>query len=279
MTQLGRKRIGPVAELEVCERVIRVSVRAELHDEDLRVVLPDAAKPGIERCKERPVAGASREREIDGVPCALAPSALVRRARSWKETAVVFVERDDEHVLFPEDRLRAVAVMSVDVEDRDTADAVVPQIPHRDGDVIEKAEPRGAVRMRVVETAGRIENVHGAVAGDEPAREDRTADGERGTLEHSAVRGGLSAVDQTVATAVQLAEEAEICAGVDRRELVDARFGSQEQSKTGGEESRISERGDGTGVPGPRRPSGNEAATSEAIVPHETDAAAHRLAG
>src|SRR5438477_604510 len=81
------------------------------------------------------------------------------------------------------------------------------------------------------------------------------------------------------ATPVQVAEEAERCAGVDRRELVDARFGSQEQSKTGGEESRISERGDGTGVPGPRRPSGNEAATSEAIVPHETDAAAHRLAG
>ena len=153
----------------------------------------------------------------------------------------MFVDRDDEHVLAPEDRLRPVAVVRIQIEDPDAAHAVALHDTHRDSDVVQDAKARSPIGMRVMKATRGIERVRHASAADQARGEHGAADRDRGAEEHAGVGGRLPAVDQAFAARIQLAQEREVRGGVHARELVLAGLGRKKRRESLPEETRVVE--------------------------------------
>src|SRR5207249_2788929 len=85
---------------------------------------------------------------------------LVGGAGAGVEASTVAVHRAVEDRLLPEQLLGAVAVVAVEVDDRDPLEPeLAAQRPQRDHDVVEDAEAARAVARGVVEAAARVEGV------------------------------------------------------------------------------------------------------------------------
>ena len=111
-------------------------VEAGRHQEQLRVEPLDRRHdPLVERQEVLLVAGAGAQWNVHG-----RVALFVRPAGSGIEGPLV--QRDEEHrVVRPEDLLRAVPVMNVVVDDRDSADAVLGlHVTGGDRDVVDEAE-------------------------------------------------------------------------------------------------------------------------------------------
>ena len=98
------------------------------------------------------VVGAGRERHVDGGAASLPRPDLVSPTGEVRVLELrVGVQVDDEHGgVVVEYRLRAVAVVVVDIDDRDTAGAARLRMPGCDRDVVQEAEAAEVVAPRVV---------------------------------------------------------------------------------------------------------------------------------
>ena len=112
---------------QAAERIALEGVEAERHDQRVRREGARCALiAGIQRFEKTLVAGFARQRQVEIVAEAGALAALVGMAPEERiEAHRVGMERDGQHVgARVEDALRAVAVMQVDVEDRDARGAL-----------------------------------------------------------------------------------------------------------------------------------------------------------
>src|SRR5581483_746300 len=153
--------VGAGGQVEPHERVAAVRVDANLDDQEVGPVAGDVRQHDlVEQPQVRGVAGAARERDVEGVAEATAGADLRRRARLRVEPAAVAVQRGVEDRLVPEKLLRAVAVMAVEVDDRDPLDAELAlEDVDGDRDVVEDAEAAGPGTAGVVEAAAGVEGV------------------------------------------------------------------------------------------------------------------------
>ncbi len=123
------------------------------------------------------------------------------------------MERDEEDaVVVPEDRLRAVAVMHVPVDDRD---ALEPELAlgdaRRDGDVVEDAEAHRAAGERVM--AGRPHE-------REPSAQRRLDRGARRERRRLVRRLGAERVAVEPDRRVAIANQLDVLGGVAQEKLV-----------------------------------------------------------
>jgi len=151
--------------------VDRPGVAARADDEQVRIVLfDDGGDDPVERLQIPPVARPRRERDVHVVPLARARAVFLDLARLGVSVGiprpVVVVDADGEHVrAVVEDRLGAVAVVDVPVDDGDAVDGPVGQ-RRLDGDrrVVEKTEAVDLCRLGVVAAwpNERVRDVHEA---------------------------------------------------------------------------------------------------------------------
>ena len=238
---LGRGEVRGVAQPKMAEGVSDVTVGTELEEQDLRPVRADPRKADIEGREERRVAVAASERHVQREAIAGPGAGLIRRTRAREESAAVLVDRHNEHILFPEDRLRSVPVVRVHIENGDAAHALALQRADRYGDVVQETKSRRSIGMRVMQAARRIEGVRHASSGHEPCGEQRAADGDRSAEQHAGVRRRLPAVDEPLAARIQVAQEGEVRRRVDGHELVFARLWCDERRESLMEEARVVE--------------------------------------
>ena len=125
------------------------------------------------------------------------------------------MDRDREHSRIPpEDRLRTITVVDVDVDVRDPPDAVREQPRDRDRRVVVHAESRRSGRHRVVETSGRVERVCHRAIEDRSRGRDGRAGYDRPGLVHLRE-------DRVVAGPVPVAAVVSLCAVTGPRRRVD----------------------------------------------------------
>ena len=168
------------------ERIGAVRVAAELRHQDVRREVANASRDRLaERCEPCVVVGFGMQRDVHLRPLGLAGAGLVLEPGSGKEVAAGLVDGDGEDARFRvEDRLRAVAVMDVDVDVGDALHALGEQPRDRDRGIVVDAESRRPRRHRVVQSSCRIERVIGA-AGQHLVRcDDARACHERRGLVH-----------------------------------------------------------------------------------------------
>ena len=102
----------------------------------------------VESTADHVTGGPGWEGDVDREPQAIGTADLFGPARTWEERPLV--GRDVQHVgVVPEDGLCAVAVMNVPVHDEDPM-SLGRQRRRADGDVVEQAEPHGAVALGMV---------------------------------------------------------------------------------------------------------------------------------
>jgi hypothetical protein len=132
--------------LHLSQRVVGVRVEAGGDEHEIRAERPHSR---LDRVLERRAVGVvSRARGQRQVQRRLV--ARVRPARARPERPLV--ERDEEDgVVAPEECLGAVAVMDIEVDDRDPLQAeLLLRVPRRDGDVVQEAEAHRAAGESVM---------------------------------------------------------------------------------------------------------------------------------
>jgi hypothetical protein len=140
---------GPEArrcDLQHAERIIGMGIVAEREHERLCAEIADAAERGVDRREEGRVVAAWREGQVEVVALSLVHALLVGVADEVGVVGLgVDMDRGVEDVAAAvKDLLRAVAVMGIDIEDRDAAEPLA-QTLGADGGVVEIAESRGPV--------------------------------------------------------------------------------------------------------------------------------------
>ncbi len=162
------------------ERRVRIAagcVHPERDDERLAPVRAGGSHEPVDAREPRLVARARRERHVQVGVVAVARPALFLEAEEVREPALagIDVHRRREHVApVPEDRLRPVPVVRVDVEHGDPRDAAVAQVLRGDGRGVEIA---GASVGRARDVMPR--RAAARVGGRRPA-EDELDRGQRG---------------------------------------------------------------------------------------------------
>ena len=129
-----------------------VGVDAQRHDQGIHVSVGDASECSVE-CRHPTLHGRSGGKWQVQVPVlAVALTDLARMAREpGKLEDGVRMDRDEKHIAaFGENGLRAVAMVIVDVEDRDTWRATVEESLRCDGGVVEIAVATKLVGGRMV---------------------------------------------------------------------------------------------------------------------------------
>ncbi len=115
---------------------------------------------GVHGAQPVAVAGAGRQRHVDGGALGAGAAGLVREPGAGEQhpAGLVHGDRQDPRVV-PEQRLRPVAVVHVDVDVGDLRGAGVEQPLHRRGDVVVDAEAGGPVAEGVVQPAAEVHRV------------------------------------------------------------------------------------------------------------------------
>src|SRR4051812_28321688 len=151
-------------EREVTDRIVAVRVEPERHDHDIARRGRDRLEPAVQRDDIGLVVGAGRERQVQGraAPLPLAP--LVDTTQEERVLALrIGMERDVQDIApAPEDLLRPVAVVVVDVEDRDPLAGCPDDRLGGDRGVVEEAVAAGHRSARVM-TGRPAQPVRGAL--------------------------------------------------------------------------------------------------------------------
>src|ERR671910_691495 len=171
---------------QVRERVAGVRIAAELGHEHRRLERAhDGEHDRPERTEPRLVRCAGWKRDVHLRPDSIAGSSLFLEAGTREQVRAGLVQRDGEDTrVVVEDRLRAVAVVHVDVDVGNTFGAFAQEPRDGNGGIVVHAEPRGSRGHRVVQTARRVERVSdGAIEGRARRDDGRTRD-ERTGLVH-----------------------------------------------------------------------------------------------
>src|SRR3990170_2357759 len=177
-------------EPQVRERIPRVGVRARLREQHLRAEgLREREDDGVERVHPRLVPRVRGQRDVHGVPAALALADLVDEARAREQVAPVLVEGDREDARVPvEHGLHAVPVVRVDVHVEHALDAPLEEAADPDRAVVEDAEPGGLRGHRVVEPAAEVVRARRSPLKNRVHREEGAAYLEGRRLVHAAER-------------------------------------------------------------------------------------------
>ena len=181
---LGDPGVVGLDQAELAELVVAVRVEAGRDEDHLRREAVEPAHPVLlDQGAHRRPARVRRHRHVDHV-VAQRHGAAVRIERMLEDA------RHQDALVAGDDVLGAVAVMDVEVDDRDPLEAAhVERMARRDGDVVEEAEAHRLLARRVV--AGRAHGAEGVV---DLAVDDRVGggDGGAGGAQHRVQGAGRS---------------------------------------------------------------------------------------
>ena len=160
------------------------------------------------------------------VPAAGAAPRFAAATRAGIEKAAVLVQVGEQHVGILLERVEhAVAVMRVDVDVGDAANAVEPARGFdRDAAVVEDAEARGDVARRVMQPADRNERAPNGPRDDRGQRLERAADDVRRGFVDAGERRRVAGVEQAAAALRQLDDAIDVRRRVEVLELLARRL-------------------------------------------------------
>lgn len=175
--------VRALAHVHATERIAQMSIEPGRQQNDVRVVLVDAAEDVIlDRREVLHVPAAAGKRNVLRETAAGSGTDLVRGAGAWIKRIAVHRGVEDVVALF-EEVLRSISVMDVEVEDEHPLDSRLFAQPFRDaGDGVEETKPHRLGAFGVM--SGRAGDDERAAAAAEHVRRA----GERGA--HRRARGG-----------------------------------------------------------------------------------------
>lgn len=142
-----------LAQFNLRQRILAMGIEAGGDQKKLRREFIQSRHDGA--VEGRKILGISRvriERNVKRKPLAPSRPLLPREARAGIARARMLVKADKQNaVVLLEDRLRPVAVVNVEIDDRDAPDPVCAlKVSGRDGDVIEETKPHRPIRLGVM---------------------------------------------------------------------------------------------------------------------------------
>ena len=180
------------ADVQVGERVKPVRVAAVLADDHFRFERAnELGHDGVEGPQPPGVNGAGREGDVHGAALRVRSADLVGKPGAREEGQPGFVQRNGQDArIVPEDALRAVAVVRIDVDVGHPPDAAVEQPLDREGGVVVDAKTARALPGGVVHPAAEVHGPHGAAVQDSCGRQQGAA-GQPGAGFVHAGKGGV----------------------------------------------------------------------------------------
>ena len=199
-----------------------MAVGAKNHYDDPRQVLvKKRLDQGLKRMEVSLAGRASVERHVQIVAIPRASTSIAGRTGPWIERSAIAVDRDRQDVFVVEERFGSVAMVTVEVDDRDPSVAKFAlERSNRDHHVIERAEAGGSFALGVVQATSRIESTLELPLGHEPCREEGSSNREGRPTPDSTPRGGVAIIEKAGPARVSLPNVCQERGRVNRQQFV-----------------------------------------------------------